>query len=494
MGPLGLGVPVHRVPIITFAIVAVCTFKYFSIDIHVIENYEKEAKAIQVSIKKTDSYKKLKHEFCTLNAEKKIDCKAFSVEPHEKTVKGKKSNLLSWLRLEEKFRQAINDKSKKITNLKNFPAYEKQKESLDGNLHAFFESNNLLTKRNQDIKAYFICMFTHANFLHLLGNMLALIAFGIYVEAKIGHLAMIGSYVFTGLVSFYSYINFFSDSMQPLVGASGAIAGIMGMFYLSFFRHYLKFWLYFKTFLLPVKIYFPLIYILSDVLQHLEGTSNVASMAHVAGTLTGMGIMMVFSGALKTPYPFIYADELNFYAKIKNKLFNRQDVELTIYWLKRNPLNYMLREKLIISLWNSAESEKVLSKNDRAILRENTRKYIGRSLFFNKGKSVLKTIELIPLRYSLAYFMEDFQNKDLIRIYNLCLKKEAIIASIRMACVLLEKQKDNNLNNTLMENIKSSSMNQDPDSLRLIFEQCQNNKVRAELVSLLQKDIIKETA
>ena len=494
MIPLGLGVPVHRVPIITFAIVAVCTFKYFFIDIHVIENYEKEAKAIQVSIKKTDSYKKLKQEFCTLDAEKKIDCKAFSSEPNEKTLKGKKSNLLPWIRLEQKFRQAIEDKSKKITTLKNYPAYEKQNKDFDTKLNAFFKSNNLLTKQNQDVKAYFICIFTHANFLHLLGNMLALIAFGIYVEAKIGHLAMIGSYAFTGLVSFYSYINFFSDSMQPLVGASGAIAGIMGMFYLSFFRHYLKFWLYFKTFLLPVKIYFPLIFILSDVLTHLEGTSNVASMAHIAGTLTGMGIMIVFSGVLKTPYPFIYADELNFYAKIKNKLFNRQDVELTIYWLKRNPLNYILRAKLITSLWHGAESGKVLSKNDLAILRENTRKYIGRSLFFNQGKSVLKTIELIPLKYSLAYFIEDFQNKDLIRIYNLCLKKGAIIASIRMACVLLERQKDNHLNNTLIENIKSSSMNQDPGSLKLIFEQCQNNQVRTKLISLIQKDIIQETA
>ena len=401
---------------------------------------------------------------------------------------------MPWIRLEQKFRQAINDKSKRITTLKNFPAYDQQKIHLDGNLNAFFESNNLLTKRNQDIKAYFLCMFTHANFLHLLGNMLALIAFGIYVEAKIGHLAMIGSYAFTGLVSFYSYINFFSDSMQPLVGASGAIAGIMGIFYLSFYRHYLKFWLYFKTFLLPVKIYFPLLYVMTDVLAHLEGTSNVASMAHIAGTLTGMGIMIVFSGVLKTPYPFIYADELNFYAKIKNKLFNRQDVELTIYWLKRNPLNYILREKLITCLWNSAESEKVLSKKDRETLRENTSKYIGRSLFFNQGKSVLKTIELIPLRYSLGYFIDDFQNKDLIRIYNLCVKKGAIIASIRMACILLERQKDNHLNNTLIENIKSSSMNQDPESLRLIFEQCQNNQIRTKLISLLPKDIIQEIA
>jgi len=494
MVPLGLGVPVHRVPIITLAIVAACTFKYFSIDIRVMGNYEKEAKSIQVSIEKTDSYKKLKQEFCTLNADKKIDCKAFSFEPNERSVKEKKTTLSSWLKLENKFRHAINEKSKDITDLKTFPAYDEQKKNLDSQLNAFFESNNLLTKKNQDIKTYLLCMFTHANFLHLLGNMLALIAFGIYVEAKIGHLAMIGSYAITGLVSFYSFINFFSDSMHPLVGASGAIAGIMGMFYLSFYSHYLKFWLYFKTFLLPVKIYFPLIYIMSDVLRHFEGTSNVASMAHIAGTLTGMGIMIAFSGVLKTPYPFIYSEELNYYAKIKNKLINSKDVELTIYWLKRNPLNYILREKLITSLWSSSESDKVLSKNDRAILRENTRKYIGRSLFFNKGKSVLKTLELIPLKYSLAYFIEDFHNKDLIRIYNLCLKKGAIIPSIRMACILLERQKDNHLNTTLIENIKSSSTNQDPDSLRLIFEQCQNNQLRAELISLLPKDIIQETA
>ncbi len=494
MVPLGLGLPVHRVPIITFTIVVVCTLKYFSIDTNQMKNYEKEAEANQESIKKTNTYQNLKYEFCLLKAEKNFECKSFAFDSDKKILKDKSSNSRSRINLENIFIFELLNKSKEITNLKHFPAYDLQTKNFEHKLTPFIESNNFLTKENQGIKEYFMSMFTHANFLHLLGNMLALIAFGIYVENKIGHLAMTLSYLTAGLVSSFIFINFFIKSMTPLCGASGAIAGIMGMFYLGFHRHYLKFWLFFKTFLLPVNIYFPLIYVMNDVLLHLQGDSNIAAMAHIAGMLTGLGIMIALMRVLKTPYPFIYVDELEFYAKIRNKILNNKDVERTTYWLERNPINYLLREKLIISLWSNVEAKKVLSNSDRTILRNNIRKLIGRSLFFNKGKSILKTIELIPLRYSLSQFLEDFQNKDIVKIYNLCLKKGATISSLRMACVLLERLKVNHINNTIIENIKSSSINHDPDTLKLIFDQCQNIKARAEIIGFVEKSIIKESA
>jgi membrane associated rhomboid family serine protease len=493
MVPLGLGLPLHRVPIVTISLVIACTVKFFINDIYLVNNYERKIIALNKTIEKSSEFKNLKNEYCNQYANKRISCDVFTQSFDESYEKNKKIHK-DQVHFQNKFRSDIYRKTDKVMKLKSFKKYEKMLMEQKIKMLPFFELNNLLTFETQSILNYFLGMFTHSDVNHLIGNMLTLIAFGIYLEAKIGVLGMTTSYFITGFISFYVYVNFFADKSIPLMGASGAISGIMGMFYVSFFRHYLKFWLLGVTFLLPVNTYFPFLYILTDFLTHFGAPTNVAAMAHMAGMFSGISIMLLLSAYQQIPHPFIYKEELIFFKTIKNKIIDHEEVLNACYWLVRNPINFLLREKLIVRLWNNVEISRGIKKSDLEILKENTRKFIGRSLYYKDHKAILRTIELVPIKFSLAPFLDDFKISDLVNIYNFCLKKDALTSSMRVAIVLLERPIDPRLNKILIANIKSSLTNIDPEILKFIFAVCKNTDVRLEISDYIGPNIFKETA
>ena len=77
-------------------------------------------------------------------------------------------------------------------------------------------------------------MFLHGGWMHLIGNMLVLFIFGDNVEDEMGHLPYLGFYVGTGLIAGLIHVGSAPYSSVPTVGASGAIAGVMGGYLLLF--------------------------------------------------------------------------------------------------------------------------------------------------------------------------------------------------------------------------------------------------------------------
>ncbi len=73
-------------------------------------------------------------------------------------------------------------------------------------------------------------MFMHGSWIHLLGNMLFLWVFGNNIEDRLGHGKYVAFYLLAGVAATIAHIAVQPDSTVPLVGASGAIAGVMGMY------------------------------------------------------------------------------------------------------------------------------------------------------------------------------------------------------------------------------------------------------------------------
>ena len=101
-------------------------------------------------------------------------------------------------------------------------------------------------------------MFLHAGFLHLAGNMLFLWIFGDNLEDQMGHLGFLIFYLASGLVAALAQIAPDPASTIPMVGASGAIAGVMGCYLLHFPRArvdiLLIFIIFFRVFTIPAYI------------------------------------------------------------------------------------------------------------------------------------------------------------------------------------------------------------------------------------------------
>jgi membrane associated rhomboid family serine protease len=81
---------------------------------------------------------------------------------------------------------------------------------------------------------FITAMFLHANWLHIIGNMLYLWIFGDNVEDQIGHIPYLFFYLLVGVAGSITYIIADPTSQVPIIGASGAIAGILGAYFISY--------------------------------------------------------------------------------------------------------------------------------------------------------------------------------------------------------------------------------------------------------------------
>jgi membrane associated rhomboid family serine protease len=90
--------------------------------------------------------------------------------------------------------------------------------------------------------ALFASMFLHGGFAHLFGNMLFLWIYGDNVEHRLGSARYVFWYVLTGACATLFHAVFDSDSRIPLVGASGAISGVLGFYFLWFPRNQVRVW------------------------------------------------------------------------------------------------------------------------------------------------------------------------------------------------------------------------------------------------------------
>src|SRR5208337_5491964 len=84
------------------------------------------------------------------------------------------------------------------------------------------------------LESVFTSMFLHGGFLHIGGNMLYLWIFGDNIEDELGHFRFLLFYLFSGVVAAYGNALTDPQSMVPMIGASGAISGVLGAYILLF--------------------------------------------------------------------------------------------------------------------------------------------------------------------------------------------------------------------------------------------------------------------
>jgi membrane associated rhomboid family serine protease len=145
-------------------------------------------------------------------------------------------------------------------------------------------------------------MFVHAGWLHLLGNMLFLLIFGNNIEDRFRKIPYLIFYVACGYVAAYGFAFVHPGSVEPLIGASGAIAGVLGA-YLALYPRARVWSLVPFLFFIPLKIPAWLVLGLWFVLQWayavggIGGGGAVAYVAHVFGFLAGLLVGLVVRAA-----------------------------------------------------------------------------------------------------------------------------------------------------------------------------------------------------
>ena len=158
------------------------------------------------------------------------------------------------------------------------------------------------------------CMFLHAGFLHLAGNMLFLWIYGNNVEHRLGRLGYFAAYLGTGFAATAAHLAMDPASGIPTVGASGAISGVLGFYFVFFPRNSVRVAVLLLPFLarvfeIPARVVLGTYLVLANlvpVLLEPAATSGVAYGAHIGGFLAGLAAGFAVDRRERTATPREY--------------------------------------------------------------------------------------------------------------------------------------------------------------------------------------------
>ena len=174
-------------------------------------------------------------------------------------------------------------------------------ESLGGSFEEFIQIHGLVPRRLvaewwDDVTPLFSSMFLHGGWLHLLGNVLYLHIFGDNVEDRLGHVRFVFFYLAAGALAGIAQVLIEPTSSIPIVGASGAIAGVTGAYFLFYPRAkvvtVVPIFLFIQVIEIPAVVFFvlwfgfQLLLGIGSIGMTLGG--GIAFWAHIGGFLAGM--------------------------------------------------------------------------------------------------------------------------------------------------------------------------------------------------------------
>ena len=165
-----------------------------------------------------------------------------------------------------------------------------------------FVPSRFLANPAGDFLTLFTSMFMHAGWLHLGGNMLYLWIFGDNVEDRFGHSKFLIFYLLCGLAATFAQLAFSLGSHVPNLGASGAIAGVLGAYVLLFPQGRVRVLQGQQVIQVPALIVIGLWILLQffsgiGSIANTAQTSGVAYMAHIGGFVAGFVLTFLFRGS-----------------------------------------------------------------------------------------------------------------------------------------------------------------------------------------------------
>lgn len=195
------------------------------------------------------------------------------------------------LQTNKAFMQALHSDRVISPGSEAYDEWKPKRERFDELYNAVTSVEYGLQPGDPSLTTLFTSMFLHAGFLHLFGNMVFLLAVGFLVEITMDWKTYLVGYLLAGIGGSLLYIALQSDSLVNGIGASGAIAGLMGAYTVLYGMRQVRFFyfigVYFDYIKLPAIILLPLWLGDQLITMQLEPESNVNFIVHIGGLCSG---------------------------------------------------------------------------------------------------------------------------------------------------------------------------------------------------------------
>lgn len=340
----------------------------------------------------------------------------------------------SYSKVANNYIDVIYGKSTLLKNEQIFAELETKKNKYHKKVKDFHKKNNIFSGLNKDIQSAFITMFRHGSLSHLIGNMIFLFFLGIYLEGVFGIISFLTFYFSSGVIAAYGWSLFSSLPIASLVGASGAISGMMGIFFITFYKHEIRMLatilIESKIFYMPVKLSIPIFFVAQDLASAIFTNNNVANSAHLIGFLAGMAISYLL--VKRQRYPFIYPSEYKDFISLNKKNSIEKVYPLINNLLAVNPNNYQVRDHFIQKSISNIYTKNKISKNIKLFLRNNLDISLAMAYKRHDKKTALLILTKIPLSMKFQVYLRRSGQMTILSYAVSLLKKNEYLTALRL--------------------------------------------------------------
>jgi len=200
------------------------------------------------------------------------------------------SQLMSKMLFDAEFQHALNNGEIVTTSHPQYETWRQQHRIFQAKLNRVVIYRYSFKTAEPSILTLFTSMFLHGGWDHLIGNMIFLFLIGFSVEMTLGRTTYLSAYLISGVCSGLFYMLLMPNSLKWGIGASGAIAGLMGMYTILFGMRKIRFFFtllfYFDFVRAPAIILLP-IWLGYEVFMQIYSADNVNRFAHIGGLLSG---------------------------------------------------------------------------------------------------------------------------------------------------------------------------------------------------------------
>lgn len=299
-----------------------------------------------------------------------------------------------------------------------YQEWRSEKEKYNQEANAEFEKNQLLSKGNLNPLSVLKAQFVHGGYMHLIGNLLFFIFMSIFVEFRLGGFLYGLLYLVCGSFGLVSHLMIMDDPSIPLMGASANIAGIAGAFTVFFWKKNIKvlgslFFVYNRTFSLPVYFFFPVLVFSGDLVGALNaGQAGVAHFAHLSGFVMGAALAYVLKKVDKLPESFAFPEEFFEYQRVK-QIPPEKSLESYLKILEINRENFLVHQKILDSFPSASQWASLSPEQKTYVIRE-LPTYLRLE---KKREAVLQAIlEKMDASWPLKKVFEGLTGKELKRL------------------------------------------------------------------------------
>lgn len=406
--PLGLTARLRDIPWFSIAIVIVTALWMFSGDeLHAYNRFR-----LNLASQQNTEWllRKVKMETCrqTLNAE---DCRHL-----EDSLTGDKArNKMIYLVELQRTLQKAKAEGATFGRLKDFldespprevaNAYYTAKAASDRELSQYQNRHGILTKSSLNLKSLLTAQFSHAGWMHLIGNLLVLLAFVVFVEQYLGPYKSALIYFAGGFAGLALFVLTINDEHMPLVGASANVFAMGGAFLVLFWRHKVR--VFFsavfvlnRQLLVPVWAYFVAFLLMREMAGTLQTEiTSVAHGAHMGGFFAGAGLALLFTRGRRLPADIVYPYELAEMAALEAEPDAKTRRRLLLDLLLHNPGNrnalrmFLTEESVQSRPWEN------LPQAVRRLIRDCVNAQVVRLLEQRHWEELTSTIATLPRQW-----------------------------------------------------------------------------------------------